>query len=245
MKRIKVLGVSVDLLTMQETLQWIEQAIAERRPRQIITGNPEMLMTAQNSETFYQVMNQADLVVPDGIGLVIAARRFLKVEVPERVAGFDIATNMIPIAQKKGYRIYLLGAAPGVAEEAQRRLLEQYPGLQIVGVHDGYLNDANRQEVIAEIRHLKPDLLFVGMGAPRQEMFIAEYKEEMQVPVAIGLGGSIDIWAGVAKRAPQFWQNLHMEWFYRLMKQPSRVGRMMALPKFVLYAARYKERRCK
>lgn len=243
MKRIKVLGIPVDLATMQETIQWIEKAIAERTPRQVITGNPEMLMTAQNNDTFFRVMTEADLIVPDGIGLVIAARRFLKADVPERVAGFDIATQLFPIAQKKGYRIYLLGAAPGVAEVARERLLAQYPGLQLVGVHDGFLNDSNRQQVIEEIRSLRPDLLYVGMGAPRQENFIAQFKQELQVPVSIGLGGSIDVWAGVAKRAPKIWQNLHLEWFYRLLRQPSRIGRMMALPKFILYAARYKERR--
>lgn len=243
MKRIKVLGVGIDLVTMQETLQWIEKVIAERKPCQIITGNPEMLMLAQKDEGFYQVMNQADLVVPDGIGLVIAARRFLKAEVPERVAGFDIATLFMPIAQKKGYRLYLLGAVPGVAETARDRLTEQYPGLRIVGVHDGFLHDGNRREVVEEIRGLKTDLLLVGMGAPRQEKFIADHKEELQVPVSIGLGGSIDVWAGVAKRAPKVWQDLHLEWLYRLLRQPSRIGRMMALPRFILNTVRYKERR--
>ena len=243
MERAKILGVQVQLVTMEETLQWIEAAIKTRVPRHIITGNPEMLMTAQKDEKFFQVMNTVDLVVPDGIGLVMAARRFMKLNVPERVTGFDVSTRFFSVAQKKGYSIYLLGSQPGVAETAKAQLEARFPGLKIIGTHHGFLNEQNKPQLIADIKAKKPDVLLVGMGAPRQEFFIADYKNEYQVPVSIGIGGCIDIWAGVKKRAPKVMQNLHLEWFYRLIKEPTRFLRMMVLPQFVFYAARYKERR--
>lgn len=243
MERVKVLGIKVELITMDETLHWIEEAIKTRTPRHIITGNPEMLMAAQNDERFFAIMNGADLIVPDGIGLVLAVRHFLKKQVQERVTGFDLSTNFFSVAQKKGYSIYLLGSEPGVAEIAQKNLEARFPGLKIAGTHHGFLNDTNRQAVIADIREKGADLVLVGMGAPRQEYFIADYKGQYLAPVSIGVGGCIDIWAGTKKRAPKLMQNLHLEWFYRLIKEPTRFFRMLVLPQFVLYAARYKERR--
>ncbi|AZR72198.1 hypothetical protein BBF96_01570 [Anoxybacter fermentans] len=243
MDKVKILGIQVDIITMEEALRWIEDAIEEKKPRQIITGNPEMVMAAQKNEKFFQIMNQADLVVPDGIGLLLVARYFLGVDMPERVTGFDLSTRLFERALNKGYSIYLLGGALGVAEKAKKNLIRQYPGLKIVGTHHGYLNEENRSKVVSEIQNLRPDLLFVGMGAPRQEIFIATYKNQLKVPVSIGIGGSIDIWAGEKRRAPQWMQKIHLEWFYRLVKEPYRFFRMLALPKFVFYSVLYKERR--
>ncbi len=243
MNTIKILGVKVNIITMEETLDWIEKTIAGGVPRQIITGNPEMLMTAQADEEFYQIMNNADLIVPDGIGLVLAARHFIGIDVPERVTGFDLSTRFFALAAEKGYSIYLLGGNPGVVDEAALALQERYPELQIRGTHHGYLTDEVREQVIAEIAALRPDMLLVGMGAPRQDKFIADYKDRYQVPVSIGIGGCIDIWAGKSKRAPEFMQSLHLEWFYRLVREPYRFFRVLALPKFVYFAARFKERR--
>lgn len=243
MQRIKVLGIPIHLLRKQAALDWIEHAIAEKKPCQIITGNPEMIMAAQKDQRFFQVMNQADLVVPDGIGLVLAIRHLLKAKVPERVTGFDLATSFFQRAAQKGYSIYLLGGVPQMAEKAAHYLVKSFPGLQIKGTHHGFLTEEDYLQLITELASLKPDLLLVGMGAPRQEYFIADHKDQYQVPVSIGVGGCIDHWAGEKERAPLWLQNLHLEWFYRLIKEPRRFFRMLALPKFVLYAAKYKEGR--
>ncbi len=252
MKKIKILDVPVMVITMEETLLWIENVIGERessipnaRACHIITGNPEMVMAAQEDEEFFEIMNQADLVVPDGIGLILAARHFMGIEIPERVTGFDLSTRLFSLAEEKGYSIYLLGGAPGIAEKAKENLSNKYSGLKIVGAHHGYLNAENQPELLKELSLVKPDILLAGMGAPRQEVFISKYKDQLKIPISIGIGGSVDIWAGEKKRAPQFWQNLHLEWLYRLLKEPTRIGRMLSLPKFILYAARYKERRVK
>ncbi|MCK4259709.1 MAG: WecB/TagA/CpsF family glycosyltransferase [Halanaerobiales bacterium] len=246
MKKIEVLGVQVMIISMEETLSWIEETINNREHfRHIITGNPEMVMTAQENEEFLKIMNQADLVVPDGIGLILAARYFMGVEIPERVTGFDLSTRLFDLAQKNGYSVYLLGGAPDIPLKAKEHLTKKYSGLNIVGTHHGYLNDENQPKLLEELQRLKPDILLVGMGALRQEVFISKYKDLCQIPVSIGIGGSIDIWAGNKKRAPKLWQDLHLEWFYRLLKEPTRFFRMMSLPKFILYAARYKERRIK
>lgn len=243
MDKVKILGVEIDRVTMEESIQWIHQAIKEKQPQHIITGNPEMVMTAQENETFFQIMNQADLVVPDGIGLILASRYFLKEEFPERVTGFDLSTRLFSEAQKHNYSIYLLGGAPGVPEKARENLIATYPNLKIAGVHHGYINDENREQVIEEIANLQSQILLVGMGAPRQEYFIAENKERLGVPISIGIGGSIDIWAGIKERAPEAWQKMHLEWFYRLVKEPQRFFRMLSLPKFVIHTVRFKERR--
>lgn len=243
MDKVKILGLEIDRVTMDETIQWIHQAIATGEPNQIITGNPEMVMTAQGDQRFFHIMQEAELVVPDGIGLILAGRYFIKEEFPERVTGFDLATRLFSEALKKNYSLYLLGGAPGVVDQARERLTANYPGLRIVGTHHGFLNDENREQVIQEITALRPQILLVGMGAPRQEFFIAEYKERLGVPISIGIGGSIDIWAGIKERAPEMWQKMHLEWFYRLTQEPQRLFRMMALPKFVFAAARYKRER--
>lgn len=242
-KTVKILGIRVHLLRQKAVLEWIEEAIQKKESRQIITGNPEMIMAAQKNERFFQIMNQADLIVPDGIGLVLAIRYFLKEKVPERVTGFDLSTSFFELAIQKGYSIYLLGGAPKIAEKAAQRLIKIYPGLQIKGTHHGYLTEEECPNVIKEIASLKPDLLLVGMGAPRQEYFITDHKEKYGVPVSIGIGGSIDHWAGEKRRAPLWMQNLHLEWFYRLIQEPRRFLRLLALPKFVFYAAFYKEGR--
>lgn len=243
MRKIRILGVDIDLISMQEAVDWVDATIQKKVPCQIITANPEMVMVAQKDQRFYQIMNQADLVIPDGIGLILGAKYFLNTEIPERVTGFDLSVELFQLAQKKGYRIYLFGAAEGVAAEASKKLIKQFPGLQIVGSHHGYVTDKKRSEVIAEIKELMVDILLVGLGAPRQDIFIADYKDQYQVPVSIGIGGSIDIWAEQKSRAPVFLQNLHLEWFYRLLNEPSRFFRMLVLPKFVYYIAKYKEDR--
>ena len=245
MNRIKILGVPVDILTMDRALTWVDEAIKNQTPHQIITTNPEMIMMAQEDDEFFQIMQRAELIIPDGIGVVMAARHLFKVEVPERVTGFDISTNLLKRGVDRDYSFYLLGGAPGIAEQAKENLKKRFPGLNIVGTHHGYLNQENRSTVINDIKESETDILLVGMGAPRQDKFIDQNKERLGVPISIGIGGSIDIWAGVKERAPEMMQKLHLEWFYRLAKEPTRFMRMLALPKFIVFAAKYKECRIK
>lgn len=197
----------------------------------VVTANSEIAMMAIDNPELAGILAKAAMVVADGIGLVLGAR-ILGNPVPERVPGIDLAGQLMAVCAREGWRPYLLGAAPGVAEEAQNVLEQRYPGLQIAGLHHGYFTPEQAPAVVAAINTAKPDILLVALGAPRQEKWIDANRQSLQVPVAIGVGGSLDGWAGRVQRAPQWMQNAGLEWTYRLLRQPSRALRMTALPRF-------------
>lgn len=231
-KKVVILDVPIDILTMEDALNRLEDFIVQQKPHQIITANAEMVMAAQEDETFKEILWQGDLVCGDGAGVVWASKQYGQ-PLPERVTGIDLITGFLPKAVEKGYSLFLLGAAPGVAELAGQELEKRYPGLKIVGTEDGYFSKENEQTILTKIKQLKPDILLVALGFPRQEKWIKQHLNYLGVPVAIGVGGTLDVLSGKVERAPVWMQKSNLEWFYRLVKEPKRAIRMLALPKFV------------
>ena len=231
--QVNILGVNVDAVTMAEAVAHVTEAMDVRANVMIATANAEMIMRATHDEELRDILNAAALVVPDGAGTVWAARH-LGHAMPERVAGYDLAQELLRRAPAEGRRIYFFGAAPGVAEKAKEKAEQLYPGIEIVGVRNGFFSPADNAAIIAEIREARPDLLLVALGVPKQEKWIAAHLAELGVPVAIGVGGTLDVMAGVMKRAPYWMQKAKLEWLFRGLMQPKRAGRLLALPKFVL-----------
>ncbi|VBB07919.1 glycosyl transferase wecb/taga/cpsf [Lucifera butyrica] len=231
-KQVDVLNVQVDAVTMEEALSILEQFIRDGRPHLIATANAEMIMMAQKDRELASVLTQASLVIPDGAGVVWAAR-YLGVDMPERVAGFDLSQRLLSAAAGKGYKVYLFGGAPGIVDRAKAMAEKQYPGLQIVGRRNGFFTPEEDELIINHIKASQPEILLVGLGVPKQEKWLAKNLARLGVPVVIGVGGTFDVMAGAVKRAPLWMQQANMEWLYRLLSQPQRAIRMLALPRFV------------
>lgn len=231
-ERATVLGVGIDSVTMDEAVNWLEQFITEGRPRLVATANAEMVMLAQEDLELAAVLASADLVVPDGAGVVWAARHSGQA-VPERVAGFDLTQRLLDLAARKQYSVYFFGGSPGVAETAANMAMQRYSGLQIAGIRHGFFSKEDEKTILQDIRETSPHILLVALGVPKQEKWLALHLNDIHVPVSIGVGGTFDVMAGVASRAPQWMQKAGLEWFYRLLRQPQRIGRMLALPNFV------------
>lgn len=232
-KKVNVLNVPVDAINMEETVDLVPVFIGERTSHIIVTANAEMVMQATEDEELYNILVQADLVLADGIGVVWAARHQGS-RLPERVAGADLVNRLLETAAARGYKVFFLGAAPGVAEQAAQRVRSRYKNIEICGTRDGYFTPETEPAVIAAVKEASPDILLAGLGVPRQEKWLWKHKDILGVPVCIGVGGVIDVLAGVTQRAPVWMQKSGLEWLYRLVKQPWRIGRMMALPRFVL-----------
>jgi N-acetylglucosaminyldiphosphoundecaprenol N-acetyl-beta-D-mannosaminyltransferase len=223
---ITILGIPVHPMTTERTLAWVADAVAERTPRQICTANPEFVMTAQRDGVFRRVLREADLVLADGVGLLWAARRQGAV-LPQRVAGSDLIYQLAQAAAERGWRIFYLGAAPGVAEETARRLRARYPALPVAGAYAGSPRAEEEAEIVAQVRAARPDVLLVAYGAPAQDKWIARNKAALGVPVSLGVGGAFDFVAGVTVRAPRWLQRLGLEWLHRLARQPWRLKRIL------------------
>lgn len=232
-QRLWVLGTPVDAVTMAGALAAAEALIRRGQPSMVVTTNPELIMHAQRDPELAGILGRADLVVPDGIGVVWAAR-LLGHPVPERVPGVDLTEGLLALAAQRGYRVYFLGAAEGVADEAARRLAARFPGLIVAGTHHGYFGPEDEPRVVAAVRAAAPHILLVAMGAPRQERWIARNLQQCGVPLNMGVGGSFDVFAGRVRRAPRWVQAAGLEWLYRLVRQPSRARRMLALPRFAV-----------
>ncbi|MFC2300822.1 WecB/TagA/CpsF family glycosyltransferase [Selenomonas artemidis] len=238
-ERVNILGVAVDAVTMPEAVAAVEYYMDARAGVTVATANAEMIMRATKDAALRDVLAAAALVVPDGAGTVWAARH-LGHAMPERVAGYDLVQELLRRAPAAHRRVYFFGAAPGVAEKAKAKAEQLYPGIEIVGVRDGFFSADMNDAIISDIRTARPDLLLVALGVPKQEKWIHEHLAALGVPVAIGVGGTLDVMAGVMKRAPRWMQKAKLEWLFRGMLQPKRAGRLLALPKFVLkvHAAR-------
>ena len=241
-EKIDILGVKVDSVTMAQAVAQVEGYMDERKNVLIATANAEMIMRATHDEELKNILNDAALVVPDGAGTVWAAHH-LGYEMPERVAGFDLAQELMRIAPSKKQKVFFFGSAPGVAEKAKAKAEELYPGIEIVGTRDGYFKPEDEPAIIEEIKAAHPDLLLAALGVPKQEKWLNAHLKELGVPVAIGVGGTLDVMAGVMKRAPYWMQKAKLEWLFRGLLQPKRAGRLMALPKFVLKVHGYKSNR--
>ena len=232
-KTTYIMGVPFDVIKMDEASDKVMKFFEDGGCHIICTPNPEIVMEAQKDEKLMSILKAADMVVPDGIGVVLASK-FNKVKIEERVAGYDLCHAVFEKMAKKEKTVYFFGGAPGVAHKAADKMTKQYKGLKIVGTRNGYFTAAEEKEIIREIKKLSPDLLLVGLGSPKQEKWIYENLRFTGAKAAIGVGGSFDVMAGVVKRAPKAFQKLGLEWFYRLLCQPTRIKRMMKLPVFAV-----------
>lgn len=233
-----ILGVKFSTLSFQETVAELTHRIESEQTTHVVTANPEIVMIASEQEKLRTILERA-YIVPDGIGIIYAAK-WLHQPIRERITGIELLEALMAKANERQWKIYLLGASPESNRLAGERLAERYPQARIVGMHDGYFRAEEEPGIIREIADLQPDILFVAMGAPRQEEWISAYREQLNVPLMMGVGGSFDVIAGRVKRAPALWQKLHLEWLYRLLKQPSRWKRQLAIPLFVLAVWRVK-----
>jgi len=236
----RILGVRVHDVTMEEALRIVAGFLAKGGAHQICTVNPEFVMHARRDPAFFRVLEEADLNVPDGVGLLWAGR-ILRQPLRERVPGVELMEALAVRAAERGWRVFLLGAAEGVADRAAAVLQARYPGLIVAGTFAGSPRPEDAPHILERLRKARPDLLFVAYGAPQQDLWIARYQPELGIPVAMGVGGAFDFIAGVVPRAPRWMREIGLEWLYRLIRQPWRWRRMLALPRFVLavLAARY------
>lgn len=232
--RIDVLGVGFDNLTMAEAVERGMELVRSPGPHYVVTPNPEIVEVCREDSGARAAVNGADLVLPDGIG-VIKGAAMLGTPLKERTPGVEFATHLMDKLAAEGKSLYLLGAKPGVAEQAGAKLAAAHPGLRIAGTHDGYFKEDG--PVVAAIRQSGADVVFVCLGAPKQEKWIARFGLLTGAKMAIGLGGALDVFAGNVERAPEKWQKMGMEWAYRLSREPKRFGRMAKLPLVLVKAA--------
>lgn len=230
LEKVSILGIPFVKITLEGMVRHLVKHIDEKEKCFVVTANPEIALAAYEDSAFYNTIMKADYITADGIGVVKAAS-WLGTPLPERVTGFDLFISLLKIANEKHYSVYLLGAKDEVLQKAIENINKDYPNVKIVGSHHGYFdwNDTTMEE---EIQEKKPDLIFLALGFPRQEKWIAERLHKFEKGVFMGIGGSFDVIAGEVKRAPEVWQKLNLEWLYRLLKQPTRWRRMLALPRF-------------
>jgi len=223
-------GIKVDNITLHESINKVDQLIASGKPNLIVTPNPEMIVNSQSDPLMKEIINNASLRLPDGISMVVVSKIMGK-PLKERVAGIDFMLKAVEHSVQKRYRIFLLGGKPGIAKKAAQILRNRHPSMQLVGIHDGYFEHDGT--IINLVKKAKPDILFAGLGAGRQEKWLYKYLNTLGVPVCVGVGGSMDVISGYKKRAPKIIQKLYIEWLYRLITEPWRWKRQLALPKFL------------
>jgi N-acetylglucosaminyldiphosphoundecaprenol N-acetyl-beta-D-mannosaminyltransferase len=222
---------------MPEALDQIEGFIAKGGPHHVFTADASGLIRAYDDPNLLAIVRRADLVTPDGAGTMLSAR-MRGITLPERVSGCDLVQRLAERAARNGHRLYLLGAAPGVADAAATKLVQRFPDLVVAGVRDGYFAPAQEPGVVRAIAEARPDILFVALGIPKQEQFIDAHRDTLGAPVLIGVGGSFDVIAGNLRRAPRWMQRLALEWLFRAAQEPKRLGRLTALPRFLWTAWR-------
>lgn len=228
--RVDLLGITVNTYSMQETVEEIQRSVDAKRQIRVVTANPEMIYASGRDQQLKRLINSADIVTADGIGVVWAARQ-LGTPVQERVTGIDLVQSIFHVANTWKWRIFFLGGKPGVVKKAMQQVAQKFPNIILEG-HHGYFSLAEEPRVLGNIQSFQPDILLVGLGAPRQEYWLVEHLE--LATVGIGVGGSFDALAGNVIRAPKRLQELHLEWLYRLWKEPWRWKRQTVLPRFVI-----------
>ncbi len=230
--KVNILGVKIDKVNIDEAADKIMGFINNGgTARAVYTPNSEIVMQGYRSTEICNILNSADLLTADGIGVVYASK-ILKNPIDERCAGYDVARALLKKMGDAKKSVYLFGSKPGVADGAAENMQKLYPGLVVAGTADGYFDSEKEKKIIEDINEKSPDVLFVCLGAPKQEMWIHEHKDILNCRVCMGLGGSLDVFAGTVERAPEFYQKHGIEWLYRLKKEPKRFIRMLDLPKF-------------
>ena len=233
-----VFGLKIDNVDRREAVQVSEGFLSEDRFHYIVTLNPEGVVIAQENTDFISAVNQADLVVADGSWLVRAIR-FLGEDLKERVAGIDLLLDILSLCRDKSFSVYLLGSREDIVSDAKKNLEDRFPGINIAGFHSGYFDREEEIKIIEEIERLKPHLLVVGMGMPKQELWISRHRD-LPVRLAIGVGGSFDVLSGIIPRAPHWMQASGLEWLYRILKDPKRIKRLSFIPEFSLLVLKSK-----
>ncbi len=232
MEKVNILGVKVDMVTISEAADLIMKFMGEAKFHSVFTPNSEIIMQAYRNPEFAELLNRSDLLTADGIG-VVHASKILKKPIKERAAGFDIAKQVLEKMNYTDHKLFLFGGKPSVAEKAAENLKKEYPELNIAGTRNGYFKEEDEPDIVEEINASGADMLFVCLGAPKQEQWIDRNRNALtSVRVAMGIGGSLDVFAGTVQRAPEIFCKTGMEWFYRLCKEPWRAKRMADLPKF-------------
>ena len=240
MKKERVLGILVNTQNYDELMEDVFARIARREKSLVVAINPEKIMKAKHDPSLRRLLNDAEIQIPDGIGVILASK-LQKGDITSRVTGVDMMLRLCEEAAKQQKSVFLYGAKPGVAEAASAKLQALYPGIIVAGVQDGYEQD--EAVVKQRINEAKPDILFVAMGSPKQENWINANRDELHPIIYQGVGGSFDVLAGNVKRAPVAFQKAGMEWFYRLLKEPSRIKRQLALPQFLLEVVKQKDKK--
>jgi len=237
MDSVTILGLRVDRVSVSETLAAIDRFIQDRTPHYIVTADASMAVIARRDPELHAIVEEADLVTPDGAGILLASR-LLGVPVRYKVSGVDLVMRLCALSPGKGYKLFFLGAAPGVAAEAAEKAVAKWPGAHIVGVCDGYFTPEQEASVLAQIKAAAPDIVMVAFGIPKQEKWIVRHKAALGVPVFMGIGGSFDVLSGRVKRAPVFIQRSGFEWLYRLVQNPKKISKVLTLPQFALLVLR-------
>ncbi|HET7627064.1 MAG TPA: WecB/TagA/CpsF family glycosyltransferase [Bacillales bacterium] len=232
LKTVNLMGMNFINTDMEQLVDHLDGRLAQSENIFLVTANTEIVMHARKNRDYYSIVDTADLVTPDGVGVVIGSK-IIGNPIQQRLTGFDLMMQLLSLCCEKQYTVYFLGASPEVIERAVERVKREQPDLEIAGYHHGYFN--GEEEAIAfEIRKCEPDIVFVGLGVPKQEQWIAKYRKLFKKGLFIGVGGSFDVLAGEVRRAPVAWQKLNIEWLYRLIQRPSRWKRMTVLPIFLL-----------
>jgi N-acetylglucosaminyldiphosphoundecaprenol N-acetyl-beta-D-mannosaminyltransferase len=238
-KRTRILNIPVDMVNEREAMDIFRGLMKTGECSLIVTPNSEIIVSASKDQELKRMIEQADLVIPDGIGLVYASK-IMRVPLKDRVTGIDFLSEILGYLDETGESIFFLGSKPGddvnpgIAEMAAEKMKEKYKGLAVAGTHHGYFKEADEMDIVRAINDSGADFLCVAMGSPKQEKFVSRWRNELAVKCAIGVGGSLDVWAGTLKRAPEFYRNHGLEWLYRLIQEPSRYKRMAALPLFMI-----------
>lgn len=243
-EKTNIHGVMIDNLTMDEALERVLGMLQSTGPYSIYTPNSEIIMQAARDDALKAILNQADLLIPDGAGVVLASR-ILRRKLKEKVSGIDLVNRILMNTDRRITSFFIFGGKPGVAEQASINILSEFPRADILDFHNGYFTDSDVPNIISQINAAKAEILLVGLGAPKQENWIHQHAHELNCKVIIGVGGSIDVFAGTATLAPEFMRKAGLEWLYRLIRQPSRYKRMLDLPRFILLTlkARFTEER--
>ena len=236
-----ILGVNIDTYRFDEVFEICKGYLASDKPHKIYTPNPEVIIKANEHSTFMEILNAGDLIIPDGIGIVLASKLY-KIKIKERVTGYDLSVMLLDYIKDTDFTVYFLGGALSVAERAKANMEVKFNGLKVVGYHDGVDFKKKRQEIIDDINQKKPDMVFVGLGMVNQETWIHENAEQLNTNLLIGIGGVLDHLAGDIKRAPIIYQKLGLEWLYRRFTL-KRKGRQKALFKFIIEVLKERRKR--
>ena len=228
--KIDIMGLQFDNITMEEALDAAKVLLQGEHAARVVTPNAEIAYEALHDENMRTLLNSAELMLPDGAGVVLASK-ILKTPLKQKVAGVDFADGLLGVLETTGQSLYLLGSKPGIGELAAQKMMQKHPRLRIAGIADGYFQD--EAPVIDKINASGADVLFVCLGAPKQEQFMARHQKALHVKLMAGLGGTLDSFAGTVKRAPKWMIRLNLEWLYRLIKEPKRFKRMLRLPKYL------------